>query len=102
MGVHDFYLFLLQNIDSRYSLDHLVKAVLTSTYNLCIEQKYEKYQNFYLEIFISIIKIGYVAEINVQTACCRGNAQGPVETMHELTKINGPAKHYENMPLQIY
>ena len=28
------------------------EAVLTSTYNLCFEQKYEKYQNFYLKIFI--------------------------------------------------
>ena len=28
------------------------EAVLTSTHNLCFEQKYEKYQNFYLKIFI--------------------------------------------------
>ena len=26
-------------------------AVLTSTHNLCFEQKYEKYQNFYLKTF---------------------------------------------------
>ena len=26
------------------------EAVLTSTYNLCFEQKYEKYQSFYLKI----------------------------------------------------
>ena len=26
--------------------------VITSTHNLCFEQKYEKYQNFYQKIFI--------------------------------------------------
>ena len=30
----------------------LAEAVLTSTHNLCFEQKYEKYQNFYLKILI--------------------------------------------------
>ena len=41
------------------------EAVLTSTHNVCFEQKYEKYQNFYLkpsvfggEIF-SIIVFSY-------------------------------------------
>ena len=29
----------------------LTEAVLTSIHNLCFEQKYEKYQNFYLKIF---------------------------------------------------
>ena len=29
----------------------LTEAVPTSTHNLCFEQKYEKYQNFYLKIF---------------------------------------------------
>ena len=29
----------------------LFKAVLTSTHNVCFEQKYEKYQNFLSEIF---------------------------------------------------
>ena len=37
-GVYIFFLFLL-------------KAVLTSTHNLCFEQKYEKYQNFLSENF---------------------------------------------------
>ena len=32
--------------------NRLVEAVLTSTHNLCFEQKYEKYQNFYLKIFL--------------------------------------------------
>ena len=32
-------------------LNRLVEAVLTSTHNLCFEQKYEKYQNFVSENF---------------------------------------------------
>ena len=28
--------------------NRLAEAVLTSTHNLCFEQKYEKYQNFYV------------------------------------------------------
>ena len=31
--------------------NRLVEAVLTSTHNLCFEQKYEKYQNFLCENF---------------------------------------------------
>ena len=31
--------------------NHLIEAVLTSTHNLCFEQKYEKYQNFLSENF---------------------------------------------------
>ena len=33
----------------------LGEAVLTSTHNLCFEQKYEKYQNFYLKIFLFLV-----------------------------------------------
>ena len=32
-------------------LNRLTEAVLTSTHNLCFEQKYEKYQNFLSENF---------------------------------------------------
>ena len=43
-GVYISFLFSAQNID---------EAVLTSTHNLCFEQKYEKYQIFFLlKIFI--------------------------------------------------
>ena len=38
-------------------LNRLGKAVLTITHNLYFEQKYEKYQNFYLKIFIFCGKI---------------------------------------------
>ena len=34
-----FFFFLLKNIDCGYSLEPLGKAVLTSTPNLCFEQK---------------------------------------------------------------
>ena len=47
-----FSLFLLKIRDCRYSLEPPSRGVLTSTHNLCFEQKYEKYQNFYLKIFI--------------------------------------------------
>ena len=32
--------------------NRLSEAVLTSTHNLCFDQMYEKYPNFYLKIFI--------------------------------------------------
>ena len=32
--------------------NRLAEAVLTSTHNLCFEQKHEKYQNFYLQVVI--------------------------------------------------
>ena len=44
------FLFLLK-IDCVYSLEPPSEAVLTSTHNLCFEQKYEKYQNFLFENF---------------------------------------------------
>ena len=51
--------YLLYNFDPLKLHFYLVKlgfialgeAVLTSTHNLCFEQKYEKYQKFYLKIF---------------------------------------------------
>ena len=44
------------NIDCGYSLEppRLAEAVLTSTHNLYFEQKYEKYQNFYMKAFSSV------------------------------------------------
>ena len=49
-----FFLSLLKNVDCGYSL---VEAVLTSTHNLCFEQKYEKYQNFLSENFHLLVII---------------------------------------------
>ena len=45
-GVYIIFLFLLKNIDCGYSLEP--PQVLTSTHNLCFEQKDEKYQNFFI------------------------------------------------------
>ena len=56
-GVYIIFLISAQNIDWGYSLElphwggsnkypQSIEAVLTSTHNLCFEQKYEKYQNF--------------------------------------------------------
>ena len=40
-------------MSTRYNC--LGEAVLTPTHNLCFEQKYEEYQNFYLKIFIFLV-----------------------------------------------
>ena len=45
-GVYIIFLISAQNIDCRID-----EAVLTSTHNLCFEQKKEKYQSFLSEIF---------------------------------------------------
>ena len=51
LGLKGYTLFFLclLNIDCEYSLE--LEAVLTGTHNLYFEQKYEKYQIFYLKIF---------------------------------------------------
>ena len=46
LGYTLFFLFLIENIECGYSLELPRQAVLTSTHNLCFEQKYEKYQVF--------------------------------------------------------
>ena len=53
-GVYIIFLISAQNIE----------AVLTSTHNLCFEQKYEKYQSFffYLKIFSFGGEIFYIFE----------------------------------------
>ena len=59
LGFTRVYLILLisaQNIDCGYSLEpprQVDEAVLTSTHNLCSEQKHEKYQNFLSDFFSS-------------------------------------------------
>ena len=57
--------------------NRLAEAVLTSTHNLCFEQKYEKYQNFYLKIFIFGGKILNIFEkACFRNACIGFNATG--------------------------
>ena len=46
-GVYIIFFISDQNIDCVYSLE----PPLTSTRNLCFEQKYEEYQNFLFENF---------------------------------------------------
>ena len=50
-GVYIIFLISAQNIDCGYSLEPPREAVLTSTHNLCYEEKYEKYQSFLSENF---------------------------------------------------
>ena len=50
-GVYIIFLISAQNIDCGYSLEPPRRAVLTSTYNPCFEQKYENYQSFSSENF---------------------------------------------------
>ena len=46
-GLYIIFLISVQNIDFGYSLEPPRR-----THNLCFDQKYEKYPNFYLKIFI--------------------------------------------------
>ena len=50
-GVYIIFLFLLKNIDCGYSLEPPRRGGSNEYHNLCFEQKYEKYQNFYLKTF---------------------------------------------------
>ena len=43
--------------------NRLVEAVLTSTHNLCFEQKYEKYQNFLSENF-PVLEVKFSVHLN--------------------------------------
>ena len=50
-GVCIIFLILLENIDCGYSLEKPHRGGSNEYHNLCFEQKYEKYLNFYLKIF---------------------------------------------------
>ena len=53
-GLHGYKIFFLCLLKTKIvgiRSNRLVVAVLVSTDNLCFEQKYEKYQAFYLKIF---------------------------------------------------
>ena len=52
-GVYIIFLISAQNLDFGYN--RLCEAVLTSTHNLCFDQKYEKYQNLYLIFFFLFV-----------------------------------------------
>ena len=42
----------------------LTEAVLTSTHNLCFEQKYEKYQNFFLSENFQFFEVKFSIYLN--------------------------------------
>ena len=51
--------------------NRLGEAVLTSTHNLCFEQKYEKYQNFLSENFQFLeVKFSIYLNRRVFEMCC--------------------------------
>ena len=67
-GVYIIFLISAQNIDCGYSLEppRRGEAVLTSTHNLCFEQKYEKYQNFLSDKFqFLVVKFSVYLNIRV-------------------------------------
>ena len=47
---------------TRYN--RLIEAVLTSTHNLCFEQKYEKYQNFLSGNFLFFLVVKFSVYLN--------------------------------------
>ena len=50
-GIHYFSYFCSETYIVGIRYNRLTKEVLTSAYNLCFEQKYEKYQSFLFENF---------------------------------------------------
>ena len=46
------------------SSNRLAEAVRTSTHNLCFEQEYEKYQNFYLFLFFPFLVVKFSIYLN--------------------------------------
>ena len=47
-----------------HTFPFLGKAVLTGTHNLCFEQKYEKYHNFYLKTFSLFLVVKFSIYLN--------------------------------------
>ena len=57
-GVYIIFLISAQNIDCGYSL------VLTSTHNLCLVQKYEKYLSFFLSENFQFLEMKFSINLN--------------------------------------
>ena len=49
-----FFLFLVKNIDCGTHKNRLAEAVLTSTHNVCFEQKYKKISDFLKKILLRL------------------------------------------------
>ena len=74
-GVYIIFSHFAKNMDYGYSLEPLYQGGLTSTHNLCSEQKYEKYQIFfYLKIFLFGCKMFNIFEL----ACFRNEYQNDI------------------------
>ena len=64
--------------------NRLIKAVLSSTHNLCFEQKYEKYQIFLSENFLLFFVGKIFSTYMFKYACFRNE---------EVTDVASLAKH---------
>ena len=85
-GVYIIFLVLLKNIDCGYSLDRLVEMVLTSTYNLCFEQKYEKYQIFLTESFHFLV-VKFSVYVNRHVFVMRSNFSSFPQHFQNISNI---------------
>ena len=63
------------------------EAVLTSTHNLCFEQKYEKYQNFYLKKVFSGEIINIFEQACFRNACLRTCTHNEDSNPHSLIRV---------------
>ena len=92
-----FFLFLLKNTDYGYSLEpprwggSNAKAVLTSTHNLCFEQKYENYQRFLSENF-QFLEVKFSIYLNRHVFVMYDCAASLAELI--LYCLNMPQRHF--------
>ena len=63
-GVFIICLICAKNIDYGTHYNRLIEAVLMSTHNLCFEQKYEKYQSFYLNFIFQFLEVKFSIYLN--------------------------------------
>ena len=77
--------------------NRLVEAVLTSAHNLCLEQKYEKYQNFLSENF-HLLVVKFSIYLNRHVFVMRLK---PVILARNLTINSDSAPNYKHIKLGI-
>ena len=67
--------------------NRLVEAVLTSTHNLCFEQKYEKYQNFSYENFLFFfLVVHFSVYLDRRVFVMRGTSDDKTNVTYETTE----------------
>ena len=64
LGYTVFFLFLIKIIDCGTRKNRLDEAVLTSTHNLCFDQKYEKYHIFFLSENSQFLEVKFSIYLN--------------------------------------